>query len=131
MLDIALPRIKSTETEAKFRQLRYRATGGRVWSTLGNALRRVLLSSLPGAAITAIKIEGAQHEFQDIPGVKEDVTDIVLNVKKHSPALALRQQEPVTMRIEVSGERVVTAADIQAPSTVEIVNPGCLHLHAR
>jgi DNA-directed RNA polymerase subunit alpha len=89
--------------------------------TLGNALRRVLLSSLPGAAITSVKIEGAQHEFQDVPGVKEDVTDIVLNVKK----IRLRSfsDRPVTMRIEVTGARDVTAADIQAPSTVEIVTP--------
>jgi DNA-directed RNA polymerase subunit alpha len=88
--------------------------------TLGNALRRVLLSSLPGAAVTSIRIDGAQHEFQDIPHVMEDVTDIVLNVKK----LRLRSfsDHPVSMRLEVNGERVVTAADIMAPSTVEIVN---------
>jgi DNA-directed RNA polymerase subunit alpha len=89
--------------------------------TLGNALRRVLLSSLPGAAVTSIRIDGVQHEFQDIPNVMEDVTDIVLNIKK----LRLRcfSDHPVSMRLEVSGERVVTAADIMAPSTVEIVNP--------
>jgi DNA-directed RNA polymerase subunit alpha len=89
--------------------------------TLGNALRRVLLSSLPGAAVTSIRIESVQHEFQDIPGVMEDVTDIVLNIKK----LRLRSfsDHPVSMRLEVGGERVVTAADIMAPSTVEIVNP--------
>jgi len=93
--------------------------------TLGNALRRVLLSSLPGAAVTSIRIEGVQHEFQDVAGVMEDVTDIVLNVKK----LRLRSfsDHPVSMRLEVSGERDVTAADIVAPSTVEIVNPE-LHL---
>ena len=90
-------------------------------STLGNSLRRVLLSSLSGAAITSIKIDGVQHEFQDVPGVKEDVTDIVLNIKR----LRLRSfsDHPVTMRLEVTGEHDVTAADIQAPSTVEIVNP--------
>src|SRR5437879_3482056 len=89
--------------------------------TLGSALRRVLLSSLPGAAVTSIRIEGVQHEFQDVPGVLEDVTDIVLNIKK----LRLRSfsEHPVTMRLEVNGEREVTAADIVAPSTVEIVNP--------
>ncbi len=89
--------------------------------TLGNALRRVLLSSLPGAAVTSIRIDGVQHEFQDIPHVMEDVTDIVLNVKK----LRLRSfsDHPVSMRLEVSGERVVRASDIMAPSTVEIVNP--------
>jgi len=91
--------------------------------TLGNSLRRVLLSSLPGAAVTSIRIEGVQHEFQDIPNVKEDVTDIVLNIKQ----LRLRcfSDHPVSMRLEVSGEREVTAADIVAiaPSAVEIVNP--------
>jgi len=80
----------------------------------------VLLSSLPGAAVTSIKIDGVQHEFQDIPHVKEDVTDIVLNVKQ----LRLRSfsDHQVMMRLDVMGEREVTAADILAPSTVEIVN---------
>ena len=121
MLDIAVPHIKSTETEQNFASYDIEPLEAGYGHTLGNALRRVLLSSLPGAAITAIKIEGAQHEFQDVPGVREDVTDIVLNVKK----IRLRSlaDQPVTMRIEVSGERVVTAADIQAPSTIEIVNP--------
>jgi len=93
--------------------------------TLGNALRRVLLSSLPGAAVTSIRIEGVQHEFQDIPNIMEDVTDIVLNVKQ----LRLRSfsDHPVSMRLEVSGERTVTAADIMVPSTIEIVNPD-LHI---
>jgi len=121
LLDIAVPHIKSTETEQNFASYDIEPLEAGYGHTLGNALRRVLLSALPGAAITAIKIEGAQHEFQDIPGVREDVTDIVLNVKK----IRLRSlaDQPVTMRIEVSGERVVTAADIQAPSTIEIVNP--------
>jgi DNA-directed RNA polymerase subunit alpha len=122
LLDIALPHIKSTstETEQNFASYDIEPLEAGYGHTLGNALRRVLLSSLQGAAITAIKIEGAQHEFQDVPGVREDVTDIVLNVKK----IRLRSfsDQPVTMRIEVSGERVVTAADIQAPSTVEIVS---------
>ncbi|BCL79545.1 DNA-directed RNA polymerase subunit alpha [Ktedonobacteria bacterium brp13] len=91
--------------------------------TLGNSLRRVLLSSLPGAAVTSIRIEGVQHEFQDIPNVMEDVTEIVLNIKR----LRLRcfSNHPITMRLEISGEREVTAADIVAiaPSTIEIVNP--------
>ena len=123
MLDIALPRIKSTETEQNFASYDIEPLEAGYGRTLGNALRRVLLSSLPGASITAIKIEGAQHEFQDIPGVKEDVTDIVLNIKKIRLRTISSQQEPVSMRIEVSGERVVTAADIQVPSTVEIVTP--------
>ena len=121
MLDIALPRIVSTESTEDFGSYDIEPLEAGYGRTLGVALRRVLLASLPGAAITSIKIEGAQHEFQDVPGVKEDVTDIVLNVKK----IRLRSfsDRPVTMRIDLSGERVVTAADIQAPSTVEIVTP--------
>jgi DNA-directed RNA polymerase subunit alpha len=121
VLDIALPRITPVETEANYASYDIEPLEAGYGRTLGNALRRVLLSSLPGSAITSIKIEGASHEFQDIPHVREDVTDIVLNVKK----IRLRSQSdrPVTMRIEVTGERVVTAADIQAPSTIEIVTP--------
>jgi DNA-directed RNA polymerase subunit alpha len=121
VLDIALPHIKSTETDQNFASYDIEPLEAGYGRTLGNALRRVLLSSLPGAAVTAIKIEGAQHEFQDVPGVREDVTDIVLNVKKLR--LRTHSDQPVTMRVEISGERVVTAADIQAPSTIEIVNP--------
>ena len=121
MLDIALPRITPIESEAKYASYDIEPLEAGYGRTLGNALRRVLLSSLPGSAITSIKIEGAQHEFQDVPGIREDVTDIVLNIKK--VRLRSLTDRPVTMRIEVSGERVVTAADIQAPSTIEIVTP--------
>ena len=121
LLDIALPRITSTESESNYASYDIEPLEAGYGRTLGNALRRVLLSSLPGAAITSIKIEGAQHEFQDVPHVKEDVTDIVLNVKR----IRLRSfsDRPVTMRLEVTGEREVTAADIQTPSTIEIVTP--------
>ncbi|MEO7003069.1 MAG: DNA-directed RNA polymerase subunit alpha [Ktedonobacterales bacterium] len=121
MIDIALPRITSTDSESNYASYDIEPLEAGYGRTLGNALRRVLLSSLQGAAITAIKIEGAQHEFQDVPGIKEDVTDIVLNVKK----IRLRSfsDRPVTMRLEVSGERRVTAADIQAPASIEIVTP--------
>lgn len=121
MLDIAVPHITATESEQTYATYEIEPLEGGYGMTLGNSLRRVLLSSLSGAAVTSVKIDGVQHEFQDVPGVKEDVTDIVLNVKK----LRLRSfsDRPVTMRIEVQGERVVTGADIQAPSTIEIVNP--------
>ncbi len=124
MLDIALPRMISTESTPDYASYDIEPLEAGYGMTLGNALRRVLLSSLPGAAVTSIKIEGVSHEFQDVPHVKEDVTDIVLNVKK----LRLRSfsDRPVTMHIDVTGERTVTAADIQAPSTVEIVNPDLL-----
>ncbi|HET8913260.1 MAG TPA: DNA-directed RNA polymerase subunit alpha [Ktedonobacteraceae bacterium] len=121
MLDITLPRIKNTKTLDNYASYDIEPLEAGYGMTLGNALRRVLLSSLPGAAVTSIRIEGVQHEFQDVKGVMEDVTDIVLNVKK----LRLRSfsDHPVSMRLEVSGEHVVTAADILAPTTVEIVNP--------
>jgi len=121
LLDIALPRITPTESERNYASYDIEPLEAGYGRTLGNALRRVLLSSLQGAAVTAIKIEGAQHEFQDLPGIKEDVTDIVLNVKK----IRLRSfaDRAVTMRIEVTGPREVKASDIQAPSTVEVITP--------
>ena len=90
-------------------------------TTIGNSLRRILLSSLPGTAVTTIKIAGVQHEFSTIPGVKEDVTEIVLNVKG---IIAKLYSEGVkTVYIEASGEGVVTAGDIKADSDVEVLNP--------
>ena len=89
--------------------------------TLGNSLRRILLSSLPGYAATSVKIAGVQHEFSTIPGVKEDVTEIVLNVKG---IIAKLYSEGVkTVYIEANGEGVVTAGDIKADSDVEVLNP--------
>ncbi len=90
--------------------------------TLGNSLRRVLLSSLPGVAVTSIKIDGVQHEFSTIPGVKEDVTEIVLNVK--GLIAKLYDEAPVTVYIEAEGECEVTAGDIKTDSGVEILDPG-------
>jgi DNA-directed RNA polymerase subunit alpha len=121
VLDLALPRITPVDSAGNYASYDIEPLEAGYGRTLGNALRRVLLSSLPGSAITSIKIEGASHEFQDIPHVREDVTDIVLNVKKIR--LRSHTDRAVTMRIEVTGERVVTAADIQAPSTVDIVTP--------
>ncbi len=90
-------------------------------TTLGNSLRRVMLSSLPGAAVTSIKIDGILHEFSTVPGVKEDVTEIILNLKKL--ALRLDSEENQKAYINVSGPKEVTAADIIADPTVEICNP--------
>ena len=90
-------------------------------TTLGNSLRRVLLSSLPGVAVTSIKIEGVLHEISTIPGVKEDVTEIVLNVK--GITAKLYSDEPKTVIIDCSGEREVTAGDIKQDSDIEILNP--------
>ena len=94
-------------------------------TTLGNSLRRILLSSLPGTAATSIKIAGVQHEFSTIPGVKEDVTEIVLNVKKI--IARLHSQGAKTFYIDATGECEVTAGDIKADGEVEILNPD-LHI---
>ncbi len=89
--------------------------------TLGNSLRRVLLSSLPGVAVSSIKIEGVLHEFSTVPGVKEDVTEIVVNVK--GITAKLHTNTPKTVIIEVVGEKDVTAGDIRQDSDIEILNP--------
>ena len=92
-------------------------------TTLGNSLRRIMLSSLPGTAVSHIKIDGVVHEFASIPGVKEDVTEIIMNIK----SLAIKNNsdfdEVKTAYVEASGEGVVTAADIQVDSDIEIMNP--------
>jgi DNA-directed RNA polymerase subunit alpha len=89
--------------------------------TLGNSLRRTLLSSIPGAAVTQVRFDEALHEFTTLPGVKEDVTDVILNLK--DLVLRVESEEPMTLRLDVRGPAVVTAGDIQLPSDVEILNP--------
>ena len=89
--------------------------------TLGNSMRRTQLSSIPGAAVTSIKIEGNQHEFTTLPGVVEDVTEIILNLK--SLVLSSEEDEPVVMYLRKSGAGAVTAADIAPPAGVEVHNP--------
>ena len=108
----------STETYAKFIAEPFEAGYGH---TIGNSLRRVLLSSIEGAAISSIKIEGVSHEFQSIDGVVEDVTDIVLNLKK--VLIVSHKREPLTLQISVKKSGAVTAADIQADANITIVNP--------
>ncbi len=90
-------------------------------STLGNALRRVLLSSLPGAAIRSVKIKGVSHEFSTIPGVMEDVVQVILNLKQ--VRFRSHSEEPVTVTLKSKGEGPVTGKDIKCPSSVEVVNP--------
>ena len=94
-------------------------------TTLGNSLRRILLSSLPGAACTSIKIDGVQHEFSTIPGVVEDVTEIILNLKKM--AVKLHSDGVKTVYIDAQGAQEITAGDIKIDSDVEIFNPD-LHI---
>jgi len=91
-------------------------------TTLGNSLRRIMLSSLPGAAVSSVKIEGVLHEFSTIPGVKEDVTEVILNIKSLSIKNNSDSSEPKVAYIEFEGEGVVTGADIQADPDIEIVN---------
>ena len=123
MIEIKKPRIECIETPADDSYGKYvvepleRGYG----TTLGNSLRRVLLSSLPGTAVTSIKIAGIQHEFATIPGVKEDVTEIVLNVK--GIIARLHCDGPKTVYIEASGECEITAGDIKADGEVEVLNP--------
>jgi len=90
-------------------------------TTVGNALRRVLLSSLPGAAVTAVRIKGVEHEFSTMPNVKEDVLEIILNLK--SLRLKCFAEEPVKLSLSVKGEKVVTAADFAKNADVEVINP--------
>jgi DNA-directed RNA polymerase subunit alpha len=93
--------------------------------TLGNSLRRTLLSSIPGAAVTSIRIEGVLHEFTTVPGVKEDVTELILNIKQL--VISSEHDEPVVMYLRKQGPGTVTAADIQPPAGVEVHNPD-LHI---
>lgn len=89
--------------------------------TLGNSLRRIILSSLPGAAITQIKIDGVQHEFSTISGVKEDVITVLLNLKR--VRIAMEGTEPLTVSLKTSGAGVITAGDIKTPTQITILNP--------
>ncbi|EEG32141.1 DNA-directed RNA polymerase, alpha subunit [[Clostridium] methylpentosum DSM 5476] len=124
MIEIEKPRIETAELKSDGTYGRFilepleRGFG----TTLGNSLRRVLLSSLPGVAVTSIKIDGVQHEFSTIPGVKEDVTEIVLNIK--GLIAKVHGDVPKTVYIEAEGECEVTAGDIKADSEVEILDPG-------
>ena len=124
MIEIEKPRIETAEIKSDGTYGRFilepleRGYG----TTLGNSLRRVLLSSLPGVAVTSIKIDGVQHEFSTIPGVKEDVTEIVLNIK--GLIAKIHGETPKTIYIEAEDECEVTAGDIKADSEVEILDPG-------
>ncbi|MEG1559794.1 MAG: DNA-directed RNA polymerase subunit alpha [Clostridia bacterium] len=121
MFEIEKPRIECISTSEDVGVFTVMPLERGFGTTLGNALRRVLLSSLPGAAVTTIKIDGVLHEFSSIEGVKEDVTEIVLNLKQL--VLKLYCDEEKTIVIDKEGECVVTAGDIIADSDVEIINP--------
>lgn len=123
MIEIEKPRIETAEmtTDGTYGRFVLEPLERGYGTTLGNSLRRVLLSSLPGVAVTSIKIDGVQHEFSTVPGVKEDVTEIVLNIKGLTAKIHGESQK--TVYIEAEGECVVTAGDIKADSEVEILDP--------
>src|SRR5918997_6335511 len=121
MLDLALPKIECERAAENYARFRLEPLEPGYGHTMGNALRRVLLSSIPGSAITRIKIDGVYHEFATVPGVREDVTEIVLNVK----GIRLRSwaERPVKLHLSKHGAGAARASDIDVPSNVEIVNP--------
>jgi DNA-directed RNA polymerase subunit alpha len=121
VVELEYPKIERLEGDDRHARFVCEPLPSGYGTTLGNSLRRVLLSSLPGAAITAARIRGVAHEFSTIPGVKEDVVEIVLNLK--NVRLRSFASEPVTVTLEKTGPGEVTAADIQTTSEVEIVNP--------
>ena len=121
MIEIEKPRVECEELTETYGKFVVEPLERGYGVTLGNSLRRVLLSSLPGAAVASVKIEGVLHEFSVIPGVVEDTIDIILNIKEL--LVKLHSDEPKTLRIEVEGEGEVKAADIIADADVEILNP--------
>ena len=130
-LDPAAPRIETLEQTETYGKFVVEPLERGYGVTLGNSLRRVLLSSIPGAAVTSIKIDGVLHEFSTIAGVKEDTTELILNLKDLYVKVHNRGGAPTngtapetrTVKIDVTGPGHVTGADIQCPSDVEIVNP--------
>ena len=125
MFDFNKPKIEITEIsdDKKFGRFVVEPLERGYGTTLGNSLRRIMLSSLPGAAVSQVKIEGVLHEFSSIPGVKEDVTEIIMNLKSLNIRNNSETDEPKTAYIEYEGEGVVRGSDIQADQDIEIVNP--------
>jgi DNA-directed RNA polymerase subunit alpha len=120
-LEVSLPRIECTTSSDTYARFDIEPLERGYGVTVGNALRRVLLSSLPGAAITAVQIDGIRHEFSDIPGIKEDVTEFILNLKR--VRLRSFSDEPVHLALDGHGDGPVTAGDIRTSDLVEIMNP--------
>lgn len=122
---LVMPQIKELVREARYAKYEIAPLEPGLGTTLGNALRRTLLNDILGAAITEVWIEGVPHEYTTIPGVKEDVLEIVLNLKEVAikPSPTVNPRIPYTARIQVSGEGEVTGADIQMPYGFEVANP--------
>lgn len=119
--NLVMPKIESTAMSAEYGRFLIGPLERGYGTTIGNALRRVLLASLPGAAVTSIRVTDVPHEFSAIPGVREDMMQFILHVKQLR--MQLHDTETARMRLEVQGAGPVTAADIQTPPEVEIINP--------
>ena len=131
MFDFNKPKIEISEIseDKKFGRFVVEPLERGYGTTLGNSLRRIMLSSLPGAAVSQVKIEGVLHEFSSIPGVKEDVTEIIMNLKSLSIKNNSSSDEPKVAYIEYEGEGVVRASDIQVDQDIEIMNPDQVIAH--
>jgi DNA-directed RNA polymerase subunit alpha len=123
LLNLVLPKIESDAQAINYGRFVVGPMESGYGITVGNALRRVLLSSLEGAAITSISVRGAHHEFSTVPHVREDLTSLLLNLKQVRFRFTDDEEEQARLRLEVKGEGVVTAGDIVCPPTVEVVNP--------
>lgn len=120
-ISMVLPKIETEASSRSFGRFSIGPLENGYGVTLGNALRRVLLSSLSGAAVTSLRIGGVHHEFSDIPHMREDMTSLILNVKQLR--LKLHQNESARLRVEARGEGIITAGDLESPPYVEVVNP--------
>jgi len=120
-MNLVLPKIETERLAQSYGRFSIGPLESGYGITLGNALRRVLLSSLPGAAVTSVRVSGIHHEFSDVPHVREDMTAFILNVKQLR--VKLFNNEPARLRAEVKGEGTLTAGDLECPPHVEIVNP--------
>ena len=123
MFDFNKPKIEITEISDHFGRFVVEPLERGYGTTLGNSLRRIMLSSLPGSAVSQVKIDGVLHEFGPIPGVKEDVTEIIMNLKKLAIKNSSTEDTPKTAYIESEGKGIVRASDIQVDQDLEIMNP--------
>lgn len=126
-MDMVTPRIETLEENETYGKFMIEPLDRGFGNTIGNALRRIMLSTIPGAAITSIKVDGVLHEFSTIPGVKEDMTDLILNLRElnvsmHRDVMSSGKPEAI-LEIDVHGPGDVTGADIKAPAEIEVVNP--------
>lgn len=120
MIEIEKPRVERLESDENYGRYEISPLERGYGTTLGNSLRRILLSSLPGAALTSVKVEGVKHEFSSIPGVVEDMTDLILNLKE--VVVKFSGEEKATIRIEAEGEGEITAGDFITSGDVQIIN---------